>query len=187
MNWYNGERKWFGLAPGITYFAKFELSDYAALPISFGLTSNWTQYRLVFGGNVGAAVTIAAVDSNSRALAVVPLTATTSTGGGKVAAWTPPEGGPVFVTRAYTTISTISTGAATVTFGVAVNATTSSGNLMTTLDVHSATIGMADNIVNASTSGKACQYLAAGSYVTATGSADTTGLVGNLYIEYVKP
>lgn len=118
--------------------------------------------------------------------AVVPLTATTSTGGGTVAAWAPPEGGPVFITRALMVTTVVATGAATVTVGTAANATTSSGNLMTTADVHTATIAY-DNIVNASTSGKAMQYLAAGSYITATGSADTTGLVGTLLIEYIKP
>jgi hypothetical protein len=184
VNWKMVDTRWFGFGP-ITYFATFNMSDYSALPQEFGLTAPWLYYRLYFAGNVGAAVTIAAMDTSSRAVAVIPLVATTSTGGGAVAAWTPPEGGPVFITRAYVTIPTPSTGAATVTFGTAANATTSSGNLMTTLNV-AASVGMADNITNASTSGKSCQYLAAGSYVTATASASVVGMVGTLYVDYTK-
>jgi hypothetical protein len=186
VNWYKLETKWFGLGAGQTYFAKFELSDYTDRASWFGLTGLWVYFRLVFSGNVGAAVTIAAVDANARQIAVIPLTATTSTGGGAVASWTPPEGGPVYIERAELITTTKSTGAATVTVGTAANATTSSGNLMTTADVGTALISY-DNITNASTSGKAGQPLAAGSYVTATGSASTAGLVGNLIITYVKP
>jgi hypothetical protein len=172
------DTRWFGTIGGQTMTHTFRLADYMT-------QGNWTSYKLRFTGNTGAAVTVSATNSASRQIAIVPLTATTLTSGGAVAAWAPPGGQRVFVTRAIADITTKSTGAATVTFGTGATATTSSGNLMTTLDVGTATI-CADNIVNASTSGKAMQLLAAGSYVTATGSATTAGLVGNLYIEYVK-
>ena len=183
--YYSVDRKWFGLGAGNTYVAKFELSDYVERNLWYALSSPWAYFKLVFSGNVGAAVTIAATDSSVKQMAVVALTATTSTGGGKVANWTPPEGGPILITRATLYVTTVSTGAATVTVGVAANATTSNGNLITTMDVHSST-GAFDNYVNASTSGKASQLLATTSVVTATGSADTTGLVGFLIIEYTR-
>lgn len=121
-----------------------------------------------------------------RLTAVVPIAGVTSTSGGGIASWTPPEGAPVIVLRVilYTTVK--STGAANASIGVAANATTSAANLIDTLAVGSATV-CADNITDASTNGKARQLLASGSYVTVTGSADTTGMVGSLYIEYFKP
>ncbi len=186
ITWSLVDSKWFGMAPSGYYSVKFNLADYADLPDQFGLTAPWLYYRLKFLGNVGAAITIAAADTGSKQMAVIPLTATTATGGGAVVAWTPPEDGPIFITRAILATTTKSTGAATLNVGVAANATTSASNLMTAADVGTATIAY-DNIVNASTSGKAFLLLPAGSYVTATGSASTAGLVGNLYVEYVKP
>lgn len=186
VTFYPVDTRWFGNTAGQTYFQTFKLSDYTSLPQNYGQSSPWAYFKVKFFGNVGAAVTIAATMLTSlKQIAVVPLTPTTSTAGGGVGHWAPPGGGPVLITRATLYVQTVSTGAATVTVGVAANATTSNGNLITTMDVHSAT-GAFDNYVNASTSGKASQLLSTTSVVTATGSADTTGLVGQLLIEYVS-
>jgi hypothetical protein len=56
-NYTNVDRRWFGLAPGITYEQRFELADYIN-----PFQSAWTSYKIQFTGNVGAAVTIAATD-----------------------------------------------------------------------------------------------------------------------------
>ena len=135
--------------------------------------------------NAGTPITPSWVRADRR-VATVALTATTATTGGAVASWAPSEGGPVLVTRAIVYTTTKSTGAANLSIGTAANATTSSANLIDTLAVGSATI-CADNITDGSTNGKARQLMSTTQYVTATGSADTTGLVGTLYIEYFKP
>lgn len=116
-------------------------------------------------------------------VARVTLTGTASTSGGAIASWTSGAGAPI-VDRVVIVTTTKSTGAANISVGVAANSTTSSSNLIDTLDVGTATVAT-DNINGAGASGKAVQYMSApSSYVTVTGSASTAGLVGTMYITY---
>lgn len=135
--------------------------------------------------NVGTPTSPSWARSDVRT-AVVPLTATSATTGGAVAAWAPPEGGPVLLLSAIVYTTTKSTGAATCDIGTAADAVTSSDNLIDGLDIGTAVV-CADNITDKGTNGKSRQLLAAGQYVTVTGSADTAGLVGTLYLRYLKP
>lgn len=126
-------------------------------------------------------------------VAEITLSGTTSTSGGGIAAWQPPEGGPVIVTRAYLDVTTASTGSANASVGVGSSATTSYTNLIPATSVHST--GVIDSItqqIAAATGGESgivnlCQLMAAGNYVTVTGSASTAGMVATLFIEYIKP
>jgi hypothetical protein len=181
VNWTAVDRRWFGVAPGITYYQAFELARYLQ-----GSQSSWSYFRLVIGGNIGGAVTVAASDGDPKNLAIVPLTATTATTGGAVGTWKAPGATRVIITRVVLDITTKSTGAANLSVGTATDGVTSSANLIDTLAVGSAA-GTFDNIVNGGTNGKAMQPLASGSSVTVTGSATTAGLVGTMYIEYIKP
>ncbi len=117
---------------------------------------------------------------------VVPLVGVVATTGGAIAAATPKEGGPVIVTRATIVVQTISTGAATLDIGVGATKTTSADNLIDGCDVNAAAAVAFDNITDISTNGTTRQYMAAGSFVTVTGSADTTGFTGVLYLEFIK-
>jgi hypothetical protein len=120
-------------------------------------------------------------------IAVVALTATTATTGGAVGSWTPPEGAPVMITRAWIYVATKSTGAATVDVGVAANATTSNDTLIDGADVGTASNVVKDNISDASTNGLSRALLTGVQYVTFTGLADTTGMVATGFVEYLKP
>lgn len=135
--------------------------------------------------NAGTATAPVWVRSERR-IAAVPLAGLVGTTGGGVGSWSPPEGGPVLVTRCLVYTTTKSTGAANLNVGTAVNVTTSGNNLLTALDVGTAVVAT-DNLRDPGASGKAVQLLAAGSSVTFTGTADTTGLVGTAFIEYLKP
>ena len=106
--------------------------------------------------------------------------------GGGIFAWANPEAGTILIPRVIINVTTIATSACSISVGTtASSATTSSANLIDTLDVHSAT-GTFDNITDASTNGKARQRLAAGKWVTASvASGASAGLVGSLYIEYI--
>lgn len=117
-------------------------------------------------------------------VAKVALAGVADTTGGALFSWANPEGQSIIIQRLLIDITTKSTGAANVSFGVAANATTSSANL---IDTYAAggTEKVVDNHVDGSINGKFNQKMTATQYLTGTGSATTAGLVGSVYIEYV--
>lgn len=133
---------------------------------------------------IGAAFGTVSFDRAVK-IAKVPLVGVVATTGGAVGAWQNPEAVSVMIDGLLINTTVAATGAANLVAGsTAVSATTSSNNLIDTLDVHSATV-TADNITDKGTNGKSRQLVAAGKWVTFTGSADTTGLLGSAYISYV--
>lgn len=129
----------------------------------------------------GAVNTARAIKVATFALA--GIVGTTGGGIGKLAN---PEGATIIIIRLVLDITTKSTGAANASAGVAANGTTSAADLCDTLDVGTAAI-CADNITNAGAGGKATRKMTSTQFVTVTGSADSTGLVGTGYIEYILP
>lgn len=123
--------------------------------------------------------------SRIEKIAVVEL-ADANTGGG-VLSWENEEDTAIIITRLIVDVTTESTAACTVDFGTtAVNATTSSDNLLDGVDV--AAVAMFDNLDanDVGTSGKTKQKLAAGDWVTGSmAGGDATDLVGKAYIHYV--
>lgn len=109
------------------------------------------------------------------------------TSGGGVFSWQNPESVSVLILRILLDITTQSSGASTIDVGTtAVNATTSSDNLID--GVSGATAALIDNTLAATlgTNGKPSQKLAAGKWVTASQSTGAVaGLAGNAYIEYI--
>lgn len=193
INWKAAETKWAGGQANFTYICKYELADYVALAQQYGLAA-WAQFRLVFSGNVGAAVTIAATDADPGELAVVPLTATSATTGGAVGVWTPPGGQAVIVTRVIIYVITASTGAANVNAGQGSSATTSYTNLIPATSVHTSgsTIDSVTTQIQAATAAESgllnlAVLVPAGNVVTFTGSATTVGMVATAYIFYLEP
>lgn len=191
--------RWGVFGAGAVAFQEFELSNFIGNGTSFGggftPTSAWTYYRLVFSGNVGAAVTCQATDSRSHELFVVPLAGVSAATGGAIASWqfSPSGIGGVVVDRAVANITTKSTGAANLSVGVAA-ANTSATNLIPATAVGSAAVCL-DSITTqiiASTAGESgIQDLAIAmtstQFVNVTGSATTVGLVGTLYIHVLLP
>lgn len=117
-------------------------------------------------------------------VAKVALAGVTSTSAGALFAWANPEGQSIIVTRFQIDITTKSTGAAAVDFGVAANGTTSADNL---IDGYAAggTEKVVDNLADAGTNGKPNQKMTSSQFITGTGAASTAGLVGSVYVHYV--
>lgn len=113
----------------------------------------------------------------------VPLAALDT--GGAALSWVNPHSFAIIINRVTLDVTTKSTGAGTISVGTtAVSGTTSSANLLDTLDVGTAT-GTFDSITDKGTLGKSRQKLAVGAWITGSkASGALAGLVGNAYIEY---
>ena len=120
---------------------------------------------------------------NSQKQAVVQLAAVDTAGG--VLSWQNPEATNIIVTRIVLDITTAATGSCSISAGTTpTSATTSSANLIDTLDVNAAA-GVFDNLGNAGTLGKTRQKVAAGKWLTISkASGATAGMAGYAYIWY---
>ncbi len=100
-------------------------------------------------------------------------------------AWQNPEAVAVIVTGLVLDVTTKATGACTASFGTAASGTTSSANLIDTLDVGTAA-GTFDNNTEKGANGKTRQRLAAGAFVTGSrASGASAGLAGYAYITFI--
>jgi hypothetical protein len=116
-------------------------------------------------------------------VAVVNLQGGIDTAGG-IGSFVNPENRPIFVYSIRLDITTRSTAASTISIGTAANATTSSANLIDTLDVGTAA-GVFDNNQDKGTLGRTRQRLTAGQFITVSRvTGATAGLVGVMHIEY---
>ncbi len=114
------------------------------------------------------------------------ITGVVATTGGAILSFRPAEGSTYVILRAVLVVLTKSTGAATVDIGVGSTATTAADNLIDGCDVGTAGSVSFDNLTNPGTNGLAGVYMNGTSFINVTGLADTTGLVGNLYVEFIK-
>lgn len=109
-------------------------------------------------------------------------------GTGGVVAWQNPEAVSIIIRRVILDLTTVSTGACTLDVGItATNATTTSDTLLDGIDANAA-VGVFDSMNAALDTGTNAfaQKLAAGKWVTIDEkTGDATGLVANLYVEYV--
>jgi len=101
-------------------------------------------------------------------------------------AWANPEGEDIIIEGVLLDVTTAATGSGAVDIGVAADGTTGSDNLIDGADVGSAAI-MATTGANGGTNGKAWQPCTSTQWVTVDLSADSTGMVANLYIRYFIP
>ncbi len=114
----------------------------------------------------------------------IPLTGTASLTGGGSFAWTNPEPYDIVINRVTVDVTTKSTAASTLSVGTAASLTTSSPNLIDTLNTGAAAV-TTDNLQTPGTNGKQLQRLSAGGFVTGTVATGTSvGIVGNVYLEY---
>lgn len=97
---------------------------------------------------------------------------------GGIAAWANPEGATIIVTNVILDVTTVATGACTVSAGVAANGTTLASNLISGQDVHSATGCF-------TSAGKAARATSSQFVTVSTASGASAGLVGNVYIAYI--
>lgn len=114
--------------------------------------------------------------------AITAVTGTTAGGALRIAN---PEGVDLIVTRVILDITTPATGAATMDVGIAANGTTSSDTLFDGVDVGTAS-AIFDNIDDQGTNGQSVLRWGSTQYLTGTASATLAGLVGNVYIQYIR-
>ena len=114
----------------------------------------------------------------------IPLTGALLFAGGEVASVLNPEGVPLVITDVKILVTTPSTGAATLSAGIAAAATTSDNDMIDALDINGAAAGSAYHGMTALAAKGAAQVWGATEYITATGSADSSGFVGTLYVQY---
>jgi hypothetical protein len=119
----------------------------------------------------------------------VPLTGNALFAGGEIAAVANPEGASLMILRTYLYVKTPSTGAANISIGVAANATTSATDAINALAINGAITGKVynGNTIQGTTKTEVSvpAVWTADKFVTCTGSADSSGFTGTLYIEYI--
>jgi len=116
----------------------------------------------------------------------IPLTGAALFAGGEIASVANPEGLPLIITDVKIYVSTASTGAATINVGINASPTTSDTDLISALAINGAIAGLAYHGMTALAAKGAAQVWGAADYITATGSADSSGFRGRLYISYVR-
>lgn len=114
----------------------------------------------------------------------IPLTGVVAATGGAIASVANPEGVPLVISDVKIYVTTPSTGAATISVGIAAAATTSDNDMIDALDINGASAGDAYHGMTALAAKGAAQVWSTTQYLTATGSADTTGFAGKLYVQY---
>ncbi len=131
-----------------------------------------------------------AINTTQKGLLSVPVTGTTSVVGGAMCSVANPEGQTVYILRSYLVVTTPSTGAANINVGVGATATTDATDMINALAINGAITGKIYNgsTIQATTKTEVTAPAAwtSTTFVNATGSADSTGFAGTLYIEYIR-
>jgi hypothetical protein len=131
----------------------------------------------------------ASVSPTGKGLLAIDITGVTGTGNGAIGAVKNPEGVDVLITRCYLYVKTQSTGAANLSCGVASAADGATTDIINALAVGGATgkyyNGQAQQ-VTAKTEVTAPAVWTKDYFINFTGSASTAGLVGTLFVEYVR-
>lgn len=120
----------------------------------------------------------------------IPLTGVVAATGGAIASVANQEGVTVLITRSILYVATPSTGAANVNVGVGATATTDATDMINALAINGAITGKYYNASTiqgtTKTEVSAPAVWTATTFVNVTGSADSSGFVGTLYIEYLR-
>ncbi len=123
--------------------------------------------------------------SEQKGALKLALTASTTSTGGDALATLNPGNADLIITKLILDVTTPATGSATADIGVGATAATSDDSLLDGVDVGTSAI-LADNVDNQGTNGKASVRWPAGEYLTVSPSATLAGLVGNVYVQYVR-
>jgi hypothetical protein len=116
----------------------------------------------------------------------IPLTGNALFAGGEIASVLNPEGAPVIITDVKIFVDTPSTGGANINVGINASATTSDTDLINALAINGAITGKAYHGMTALAAKGEAQVWGTSEYITATGSADSSGFVGRLFVQYVR-
>lgn len=131
----------------------------------------------------------ASVSNTGRGMMAIDITGVVAATDGAIGAILNPEGVDLYITRCFLAVAANSTGAANLSCGVAATPTTAASDIINALAMGAAAgkyyNGQAQQ-VSAKTEVTAPAVWAAGKYINFTGSADTSGLVATLFVEYVR-
>ena len=116
----------------------------------------------------------------------IPLAGSALHAGGEVASVLNPEGVPLIIDDVKLYVDTPSTGAANLNVGTSATPTGSSTDLISALAVNGQIAGVAYHGMTALAAKDAAKVWDANEYITATGSADTSGFVGRLFVHAVR-
>lgn len=117
---------------------------------------------------------------------VYDIAGVAATTGGAILGAANPEGEDLIITGVVLDRTTKSTGAANADIGIGATATTSADNLIDGVDVGAAEGLTGNDVDGQGTNGKQNQLWTSGQFLTVTGSATTVGLVGKLYVTYIR-
>lgn len=109
-----------------------------------------------------------------------------STAGGGLGAFSNPEGSDLIIVDVKLYIATPSAGTANVSVGTAANQTTASTNLINALTVNGSVGGKAYHGMAALAANDEVPVWGPNRFITVTGSADSTGFVGRLFVKYIR-
>jgi hypothetical protein len=116
----------------------------------------------------------------------IPVTGAVLFAGGEMGSLLNPEGCTVIITRAILYTATPTTaGAVNISIGTAAASTTSATNITNASDADD-TAGTAYNCLANGDAADALVVWTSAQYVTCTGSADSSGFTGRLYLEYLR-
>lgn len=115
----------------------------------------------------------------------MPLAGDALFAGGEIGAMLNPEGVPLIIVDVKIYVDTPSTGAANISVGIAADAVTADTDMINALAINGAITGLAYHGMTALAAKGAAQVWAADEYITATGSADSTGFEGRLFVSYI--
>lgn len=116
----------------------------------------------------------------------IPLTGAVLFAGGEIAAVANPEGVPLIIQDVKIYVDTPSTGAANISVGLAADAVTSDTDMINALAINGAITGKAYHGMTALAAKGEAQVWGTTQYLTATGSADSSGFVGRLFVQYIR-
>lgn len=130
------------------------------------------------------------VNNEGKGFMSIALTGATSTDGGGIASIANPEGVDVLILRSYLYVGAASTGAANISVGIGAAATTSATDMINALAINGSIAGKYynGNTIQGTTKTEvtAPAVWTSSKYLNVTGSADSSGFVGTLYVEYVR-
>jgi hypothetical protein len=116
----------------------------------------------------------------------IPLTGALLFAGGEIAAVANPEGVPLIIVDVKIYVDTPSTGAANINVGLAADAVTSDTDMINALAINGAITGKAYHGMTALAAKGEAQVWGLTQFLTATGSADSRGFVGRLFVQYIR-
>lgn len=116
----------------------------------------------------------------------IPLTGAALFAGGEIASVANPEGVPLIITDVKLYVDTPSTGGANINVGVAANGSTSDTDLINALAINGVITGKAYHGMTALAAKDEAKVWGTTEYITATGSADSSGFAGRLFVKYIR-